>query len=62
MAAGTAMTGAGADIVCIVGCTGGAIEVIEVMFGWIRVVDVERMGSGWARLARLTTATAPGGP
>ena len=62
MAAGTAMTGAGADIVCMVGCTGGAIDVIEVMFGWIRVVEVERMGSGWARLARLTTATAPGGP
>ena len=58
MAAGTAAArlqmGWMAEMVCMVGCTGAAIEVIEVMLGWI--------GAGCARLARLTTATAPGGP
>ena len=58
MAVGTAAArlqmGWMAEMVCMVGSTEGAIEVIEVMLGW--------MGSGWARLARLTTATAPGGP
>ena len=44
-----------AEMVCTVGITGGcAIDVIDVMLGW--------MASGCARLARLTTATAPGGP
>ena len=58
MAAGTAAArlqmGWMAEMVCMVGCTMvGVIEVIEVM---------TRVWSGCARLARLTTATAPGGP
>ena len=39
MAAGTAAArlqmGWMAEMVCMVGCTGAAIEVIDVMLGWI---------------------------